>query len=344
MERVIVFGATGFLGISLVSDLLLGEHDVKAFCLPQDKEASLLPNNVSIIYGDILDINNVMDAINEGDCVIHLASLISILKKDKKAMWDVNVLGTRNIVEACLKKKASRLLYVSSSHVCGAKRGKLIDESGFNHHVHSLSGYEQSKLEATKIVLEARHQGLVSDVVFPTGIIGPGDHKGGALSNFVSQVLKGDLPYYVKGGYAFVDVRDVSKGIVRIIETAKGGESYIFSSGYASIGEIVSLARLCFPDQTRSKKLPKVFAYIGLPFIALRARISKQVPLYSLMSLKTIASPSNFDTSKARRNLNLVFRPLHESLIDMMNYIKTNPLGDFGNKKKVKVRKVRLAN
>lgn len=145
--------------------------------------------------------------------VIHTAGIIDISAKASAAMAAVNVGGTRNVAELCLAHKVRRLVYVSS----GARHPRKGRPAGAGRSGSFLpdavvGGYAKTKAEATQIVLDAVQRGLDAVVVHPSGILGPYDRTGNHLVQLVTTYIQGKLPACVRGGYDFVDVRDVAAG------------------------------------------------------------------------------------------------------------------------------------
>ena len=94
--------------------------------------------------------------------------------------------------------------------------------------------YAKSKATATELVFDAAKRGLNASIVFPSGIIGPGDIQGGSFTSMAKSFLSGKLPFAVRGGYDFVDVRDVAKGILACSESGEPGKGYILSGHYVN--------------------------------------------------------------------------------------------------------------
>ena len=214
MNRLyIVTGAAGHLGNTIIRMLKERKVAVRGLILPSE---TVTPGeNVTYFQGDVRD-GASMEPLFAGceeqeTIVIHTAGIVDISGSVSPALYNVNVNGTRNIVELCLRHKVKRLVYVSSVHAIPEK-----DQDHVLSEVREFSaeavhgGYAKTKAEATQAVLDATKRGLDAVVVHPSGIIGPYDDVGNHLVQMVSDYISGKLPACVRGGYDFVDVRDVA--------------------------------------------------------------------------------------------------------------------------------------
>ena len=240
--KYLVTGATGFLGRAVLNEL----HErtekntvIRALVLENDPFADGLSPKTETVCGDVAE-DASLDAFFSGadaqTCVIHCAGIVSIASDPGERLYNVNVKGTSNIVSRCEKNGVGKLVYVSSVHAIpenpnGEKMAETTEFSSSLVH----GDYAKSKAEATALVLAAAERGLNASVVQPSGIIGPGDERGGNITKLISAFLRGKLPLAVKGGYDFVDVRDVAHGVFLCSERGKRGKCYILSGHYATV-------------------------------------------------------------------------------------------------------------
>lgn len=323
MDRVFITGATGLLGQTLIEELLKsGYTDIAAFVMKNDKLEQELPSSVRRLYGNILDRKSLSSALQEGDIVLHLAAIVSIEAKDNDKMRLVNVIGTENVVDEAFAKKCSKFIYVSSSHVLGYKKHRPIVESDFGGKTENIGAYETTKKEATAYVFQKAKEGLNASVVYPSGIIADRDYGKGQISTFLYQLASGKLSFYVKGGYAFVDVHDVARVIIAAMEKGRQGEGYLASGGYMSLEDIDRVVRRRYPHLRNSHIIPLWVAYLFLPLIILREKLLKRKALYTYMSLKTVRTKALFSTEKTTNELGIVFTPLEESINRSLTFIE----------------------
>ncbi len=216
MNRLyIVTGAAGHLGNTIIRMLKERKVAVRGLILPSE---TVTPGKTLPIFKATCAMarpwNLYLQAVRSRETiVIHTAGIVDISGSVSPALYNVNVNGTRNIVELCLRHKVKRLVYVSSVHAIPEK-----DQDHVLSEVREFSaeavhgGYAKTKAEATQAVLDATKRGLDAVVVHPSGIIGPYDDVGNHLVQMVSDYISGKLPACVRGGYDFVDVRDVAAG------------------------------------------------------------------------------------------------------------------------------------
>jgi nucleoside-diphosphate-sugar epimerase len=173
MKKVLITGATGFIGSHLVERNLKEGNQVRIFALPDDPKArELEARGVEVVYGDIRNYDDVEKAVKGVQIVFHLAAVVTDWAP-QKLFKEVNIEGTRNICEASLKDGIERLVEVSTNDVFGLNEDVIIDET-FNYDYWS-EPYADTKIAATKIVQEFHQKRLAVSWVYPCWVYGPGD-------------------------------------------------------------------------------------------------------------------------------------------------------------------------
>lgn len=324
--KYLVTGAAGHLGNTIVGELIARGEQVRALVLPNDSAAKRLPKQVEIVEGDVLDLASLERffavAADTRIVVIHCAGIVTVASKYQQIVYDVNVTGTKNIVDLCLQKGAHKLVYISSVHaIPELPKGQVITEiKGFDPNK-VIGLYAKTKAAATALVLESVKKGLNASVVHPAGICGPYDYGKGHLTQLVIDYYKGKLAAAVDGGYDFVDVRDVAQGVLACCEQGKPGECYILSNHYYSIPEVLEV----FHDVTGKKRiktfLPMWLAKATAPLGELYYKLRKQPPLYTPYSLHTLTSNGRFSNDKARRELGYHVRPFKLTVADTVRWL-----------------------
>ena len=332
MKRIyIVTGASGFLGNNIIRML---EHDdnaeVRAFVLNGESITSLNNLKCSIYYGDVTKadtLNSIFDGSGDAEIfVIHCAAVVYIKSKYNSKVYDVNVNGTKNIVDKVLDYNA-KLIYVSSVHAIPEKSdGNLISEVSIFNPDDVVGLYAKTKAEAARYVMDSvKDKGLNACIVHPSGILGPYDFSNSHLTALVREIVRGKLPMCVKGGYDFVDVRDVAKGIIMACDKGKKGECYIMSGEFVSIKKLADLVCDVVGKKRIKVVLPIMIAKIVAPFYEMYYNVKGKTPLFTKYSLYTLSSNSNFSNEKAKRDLGFVTRDITDTVRDMVMWI----LGDF---------------
>lgn len=325
----IVTGACGYLGMSIIKHI--HETDPNALIrglYRSDRSFDNLSDcGVTYVKGDVR-IPETLEALFDGvdDSVdvrfIHAAGLISISGKHSSTMFDINVGGTANIISLCKKHRVDQFVYVSSSHaIPELPPGQTISE--IEKFLPELleDPYSKSKAMASQLVLDAIQDGLPAVIVHPTGIIGPFDYSGGYLTQFMANYLSGFLNICVKGGYDFVDVRDVASATVCATEHGKIGQCYLLSNNYASILSMMDDIRSIAGTQKVRIILPRGFVLFLEPLIGFYFKIRKQKPLLTAQSLSVLRADVRFSHDRATKDLSYNPRPMLETLHDTVQFI-----------------------
>ncbi len=319
MEEIfLITGATGFLGHTIAEGLLEQGKEVVGLRLPGDKTNLL--EGVNYVIGDITRVYTLdkffEQAKGKRAVLIHCAGLVTIASKEKE-IWEVNVDGTRNIVDLCEKYGISRLVYVSSVHAIPEKeKGQVIRET--NRFSASLVKgiYGKTKAEATAYVKRAAQKGLDAVIVHPSGIIGPGDDAKGYMTETIRLYLRGYFPTAIEGGYDFVDVRDVAEGIINCAELGKQGESYILSGEYLSVKRMFDILSNISGKRKVCGSIPLKAIRWAAPFCEKVCRTMRLPLLITPYSVYTLGSNGNFSHAKAARDFGYAPRPMEETLAD----------------------------
>lgn len=323
----IVTGANGHLGSTIIRKLKRRGARIRGLILPTESAEST--DSVTYIQGDVRNKHSLepLFAGTEQDkvVVIHTAGIIDISEKITPTMYAVNVGGTRNIVELCKEHGVSRLLYVSSVHAIPEKNDlAVLHEVDHFSADEVVGGYAKTKAEATQLVLDAVKDGLDAVVVQPSGILGPFDSSRNHLVQLVSDYIHGRLPACVRGGYDFVDVRDVADGCLAAVEKGKTGECYILSNRHYEIRDVLRMVK-AVQGGRRLPVLPMWMAKAAIPVLSLTAKVRKSRPLYTRYSLYTLSSNDRFSHDKATRVLGYHPRDLLQTIQDTVAWMKRRP-------------------
>jgi dihydroflavonol-4-reductase len=236
----VVTGAFGHVGACLVRELLRRGRTVR--CLDLTPGIALEGLDVEVRTGDIRDADFLRGAIDEGDSVFHLASVISTSGDKGGLVPSVNIEGARNVAEVCLERKVKRLVHFSSIHAYDIDTlGSPVSERSKPATFNSDSAYNRSKWQGQAAVLEVVGKGLDAVVVNPCGVIGPYDYKASRMGKFFRAYAAKKNPRPGPGGFTWVDVRDVVEGALLAEAKGRAGESYILAGHYA---DNIDLARL----------------------------------------------------------------------------------------------------
>ena len=329
MEKTyLVTGACGHLGGTLVRLLERTGAQVRGLRLPSEQARDRA--HVTYYPGDVRDRDSLRPLFRglagREVVVFHTAAIVDISGEATPQMVDVNVNGTKNILALCRECGVKRLVYVSSVHAIPEKDGYAVLREVDRFSPQQVTGgYAKTKAEATQAVLDAAAQGLDAVVVHPSGILGPFDGTGNHLVQLVKEYAGGKLPACVKGGYDFVDVRDVAAGCLAAAEKGRSGQCYILSNRHYEVKEVLAMAKtLC--HGRRLPVLPMWMAQAAEPLLGWVARVKKQRPLYTKYSLYTLRSNDRFDHGKATAELGYRPRDLRQTVRDTLRWLAKKPV------------------
>jgi len=285
-NKVLVTGATGFLGQHLTNDLI--EKGLKVSILARkSSDLSFVDNKpVEIFYGDITDPSSLLKATKDKEVVYHLAGLIAYEKTEHPFMERVNVQGTTNILKACVTNQISKFFHLSSVAAIGASfKPQLIDEN-FNYNLKRYNlGYFETKRRAEELVIETFHEtGLKTYLINPSTIYGAGDAIKNSRKTQV-KVAQGRFNFYPPGGVNVVYVKDVIKAIDLCLKKGQPARRYIIGGENMTIKElfctIAEIAGVKAPKIPLSGFLLRSLGFIGdlMEKFSIESSLSKETAL-----------------------------------------------------------------
>jgi len=320
---IVITGATGHLGNVLVRELLTRGEEVQLIIPPFEDTTSIEGLKAEKVEGDVRNLDSLIQAFKGADVVYHLAGIVSILPGRAELLYQVNVMGTHNTVEACLKSAVPRLVYTSSVHaIAEPPLGTAIDETLPFDPDRAGGEYGRSKAEATLEVLEGVKKGLDAVVVCPTGVIGHYDFKPSEMGQLFIDFTKNRLKAYIDGAYDFVDVRDVAIGHILACEKGRTGESYILSGERISMAALMLMLEEVTGVSMPRLKIPIRLAEIIATFTPLYYGLTKAKPRFTKYSIRTLTSNFLVRQIKSRRELGYSPRPIRESIVDTIQWFK----------------------
>ena len=245
MPKTLVTGGNGFVGSPIVRLLVARGDDVRMTVRRRSRLDNLADVGVERVECDVRDRRAVRRAMKGVDRVFHLAALVSQRPEDEDAVFETNVVGTRNVLEEALRAGVERVVHTSSVVAIGpAPWGETGDERQLFTAAHLGIPYVNSKHEAELEAMRLAARGLPVVVVNPGSVFGAGDPYGRATAT-VRRFMLGRVPAYVAGGLNVVDVGDVARGHLLAEERGRVGERYILGNRNYTLDRLYAdLARL----------------------------------------------------------------------------------------------------
>jgi len=318
---VVVTGAAGHIGANLTRALLDQNRPVRAL-LHVNRQA-IEGLGVEVIEADICDQASLRSAFDGAEVVYHLAARISLLTDEWPLLESVNVVGTRNVVEACLYCRVRRLVHFSSIHALAQEPLDVpIDESRPLAESRSCPPYDRSKAAGEREVLRGLERGLDAVIINPTAVIGPHDYQPSHFGEVLLALAHRRMPALVAGGFDWVDVRDVVQGAMRAEERAPAGAKYLLSGHWVSIRDVAAHVEEITGVPAPRLVCPLWLAGIGAPIVTAFHRLDGRRPLYTSVSLRALRSNRNISHEKATHDLDYHPRPFRETLIDTFLWFK----------------------
>lgn len=318
---IAVTGASGHIGANLVRALCAQNQPTRAIIhIHQEAVAGL---NVELVPADTRNLESLCHALDGADVVYHLAGFISLSMDEWPAVEAVNIIGTRNVAEACLRCGVRRLVHFSSIHaITREPMGIPVDESRPLIESQSYPPYDRSKAAGEKEILKGIERGLDAIILRPTAIIGPHDYQPSHFGWALLAIANGKLPALVAGGFDWVDVRDVVAGAMRAEERAPAGAKYILSGHWVSLPQVAELIQEITGVPAPSFVCPTWLAQLGAPIVSTFDRLAGRRPLYTSVSIRALHNNQQISHKKATGELDYHPRPFRETIIDTLRWFE----------------------
>lgn len=325
----VITGGKGYVGFALVKELEARGEKMRLLLRTDSPYFDGI--DCEKFMGDVTELEQLEKAFDGAETVYHVAGIVDISGTRDNQVWNVNYEGTKNVVEACKKCGVKTLIYCSSVDAI-----PVSDEMNVIREVKSFDpdllegAYAKSKAAATQYVLDNASDELKVCVVHPSCCLGPYDNNNtSSVGTMLRLFLKGLFPVTMDfGGYNFVDVRDVAKGMVAATEKGRNGHCYILS-GYAhTLDEFINtLAYVC--DKKPPKfKLRKSMITKFLPVIENVFDALKMPPVLNEYSIRKLCENCNFSYFKAETELGYNPMTLEESLKDTVEWMQARELDE----------------
>lgn len=326
MPTILVTGATGFLGANTARALLRHQWKVRALVRKSSDLATLNGLDIEIVRGDMLDYSSLVSSMKGADGVFHMAANYALWTKKPRELFDANVKGTENVMNAALEAGIPRVVYTSSvATVARHKDGTPSTENDYATASAMPGAYERSKIEAERIVLDmARAKSLPVVVVNPSAPIGAFDSRPTPLGKTIINLLHGKVFGYLDSGLNIVDADDVAEGHILAFEKGRVGERYILGNKNVTLKQFFELVCSIGEVSPPKRKIPFSVAWLAGYSSEAIARISGRPPAVPLNGVKLARDKMYFDSSKAIRELGFPQTPIEEAVRKSIMWFRAN--------------------
>jgi len=334
---ILVTGGTGLLGSHLLFDLIRSGKQVRAIKRKSSDTGMIkkifsyytdqpdhLAAKIEWLDADLLDFGSIEDALDGITEIYHAGAIVSFYPEDHKDMLKVNIDGTANLVNLSLEYRIKKFCYVSSVSTLGrADNNGLTDEETFWASSGKNSVYAVSKYGAEREVWRGMEEGLNAVVINPSVILGPGFWNDN--SGFFSLVWKG-LNYYTKGMNGFIDVKDVVKAMILVMEKDLFNERFIITSENISYRQLFTQIAKHLDKTSPSVNIPPIINQIAWRLDKAKSLLTGLKPEYTKEMATTTIQQYTFSNEKIRKVLGFEFIPVEESIRQTCEIFKKDQL------------------
>jgi dihydroflavonol-4-reductase len=315
--NIFITGATGFIGTHVARRLVQTDHSMRCLVRETSDVSELQKLGATLVKGDVVDKDSVLEGMRGCDWVLDVAGLYSFWEPKKQVFADVNITGTRNVMECALELGITKVVHVSTAGIYGKPEDiPFTEESAVGPD--RFCEYFQTKYEGDLIAWEFyEKKRLPLVMVYPGAVLGPGDPK--ASGQYIGNLIHRRLPAteLKNDQFTFVHVRDVAEIIVRAAEKENNmGEKYLAGNHRMSWGQANEMVREISGVPLPRLSLPTPLVMMNAALLTLIANIIKKPPLWGMATaqMKVMHAGYVFEGSKAERELGIAYTPIRVAL------------------------------
>ncbi len=317
--KVLITGASGFIGSAVLRKLIQAGHHVRALLRPESNRRNLEGLQCEEVIGNLSDPGSFDRALNECDALFHVAADYRLWVPDPVNMYKTNVTGTRELMQAALRAGIKRIVYTSSV----ATLGLNVDDSPADEETPAtlddmIGHYKRSKfmaeVEVKKMIAE---ENLPAVIVNPSTPVGPRDVKPTPTGRMVLDAAAGRMPAYVDTGLNIVHVNDVANGHLLAFEKGVTGKRYILGGKNLTLQEIFSLISTVTGRKQPHIRLPhNLILPIAILLEGWARLIGSGEPRVTVDGVRLAKKKMFFTSRRAREELGYTPRPVKEALME----------------------------
>lgn len=326
-ELTIVTGAAGNLGSAIVRSLVSQGKAVRSLVLKGETAARYLPEGANVYEGDVTDVSSLdrlFSDIPAGTTVycIHCAAMVSVSNLVADKLWQVNVGGTRNIIDQCREHMARLIFIGSTGAIPEAPKGTVIREPECFDPASVIGLYDQTKAASCQLVLDAVHSGEIDGcLILPSGISGPGDYTFGNVAGVIREYVEGKMPAGVEGTFNCADNRDMAEAVIRACKDGRSGESYILGGDQIGMKEVFDILSEHTGLPTIKTILPASLGRFLGGMSDMAEKLTHKPQRMTSFAVYNLVRNNEFDSSKAMKELGYAPRPMAQSVAEEIDWM-----------------------
>jgi dihydroflavonol-4-reductase len=318
--KVLVTGATGFLGSTLVPLLSEAGHEVRALV-----RSGASVGGAEALKGDLRDPESLRRALEGVEGLIHLAGLVSRDPDDARRMYELHVDGTRNLLTAAAHAGLRRIVLASSSGTIGVSRIRRVATEEDDYPIETVGRwpYYLSKIYEEKVALEFARRGLPIVILNPSLLLGPGDVRMSSTQD-IFRFLMGRIPVMPRGGISFVDVRDAARAFVAALSRGNVGERHLLGAANWEFSEFFERLGRIAHRPPPLLRMPSPLKVAAAHWLERWARDRGREPDLPASDVEMGECWFFIDSSKSERLLGFHPRDPVETLTETVQYVRRN--------------------
>ena len=321
--RILLTGATGFIGSAILRQLIQRGDNVRVLVRPNSNKKNLLGLDCEIFLGDLNDLCSIVPAIKNCQVLIHVAADYRLWALNPEEIITTNVGGTKNIMTAAIDANVDKIIYTSSVATLGKNRDNIPANEDTPSSLSDMIGvYKKSKfLAEEKVRRMIVDESLPAIIVNPSAPIGPRDLKPTPTGQIIVKAANGKIPAYIKTGLNVVHVDDVARGHLLALEKGVIGERYILGGENLTFKEILELVSECTDKTAPTISIPPS-AVLPIAHLAQAwATMTKSSePFVTVDGVQMAKQVMYYDSNKAKLKLGYRSRSAKEAIQDAIKW------------------------
>ena len=323
--KTLVTGATGFLGSHVARQLAGRGEQVRVLVRPASDTRAIDGLEAERFIGDLRDTASLERAMAGVTRVFHVAADYRLWAQNPQEIYESNVTGTRNLLEAARRAGVEKFVYTSTvATIAVPRKDGLPDESTQSTVGEMIGHYKRSKFEAEQCAMRAAEAGLPVVIVNPTTPVGPGDWKPTPTGKIIVDFLNGRMPGYVDTGLNFVPVEDCAAGHLLAAERGRIGERYILGGRNLTLKEMLDMLAVISGLRSPRWKFPHALAYAAACVDTFVSGALGREPQIPLEGVRMARHKMFVDATKAARELGFSHGPIEGALERAVRWYEAN--------------------